>query len=106
MPHQGNDGLGQQPKENQKEQSKRTQFDSDDKLREKERIKKKSNKKAMKKSKLKQIRKAAEQSVIEAIRKLDENCSIEHSKITVITIKKSSPSLKKIHRKIKKEKDL
>lgn len=100
MSHQGNDGLV----ENQKQQSKRKQFESDGKLN-KGNIKKKSNKKAMKKSKMKHIKKAAEQSIIDAIRKLDENCSVEQSKITVINIKKS-PSLMKTHRKIKDDNDL
>lgn len=92
MSHEGSDEQVNQSIEIRNQLSKRIQHENDDKVGD-EKIKRKSNKKSTKKSKLKRMKKGIEQSVIDAAQKVCKNCSVKHSKITLITIEKS-PNLK------------
>lgn len=73
------------PAKNQKKQSEHVYFEEEDTI-DNGKIKKKSSKKGMNKSKAKRIVKAIEDGVVDAIQKVLKNSSIKFTQIPVIKI--------------------
>lgn len=86
MSNYESDGLVERTPEAQGGQSKREQFENDIGVDMAE-TKNKSNENSMEKSSLKRLKKAAEESIINAIRKLNDDFKGEHSKITLVKLK-------------------